>query len=170
MKSWTVSLAAKGIALALALASCNESDPGLQADTGTDGTPDADAVVSTCALVADWSLGLDQDSTAAGTVSGTATLDSGGTASSCAGPPCLVVTVITGGGTVTGITQESTNVASFTYANADLGPGGEAQLLLRWRVLCTSDSGGNEERTVSLPAKVCSDTAGALSLVEGSCP
>ncbi len=155
-------------ALALALAACNESDPGLGSDTSTDSLPDV--VVSSCDLVTGWSLSVDEGAPGTGTVGGLVTLDSGGTTSSCAGAPCMVVTVISGGGTVSGITQDSTNTASFTYTNADLAPGTEAQLLLRWRVMCTSTSGTNEERTVSLPVKVCSGTTGTLSLVTGTCP
>ncbi|MBW2264235.1 MAG: hypothetical protein JRG91_19900, partial [Deltaproteobacteria bacterium] len=96
-------------------------------------------------------------------------LASAGTTSTCAGPPCLIVTVLSGDGTAENVIQESPSLATFSYVDADMGAGDSAQLLLRWRVLCVEGT-GEEERTVTANVNVCADSSAVLSISHDACP
>jgi hypothetical protein len=159
MKHAIASLAA---ALIVALsAACSDSDPQIGSDTSTD--VEHEPTVPGCDAVPDWGLEITGTSSDVGTVSVQVDLLSAGATPTCAGPPCLIVTALSGGGSAESITQVSATRATFTYTNTEIGAGGEAQLLLRWRVLCTVD-GGEEERTVTESPWVCADSSTNLSI------
>jgi hypothetical protein len=160
------------IALASVLAAaCHDSDPKLRTDTSTDPSADVhvDPTVPACDDLLEWSLVVSTVTSAAGQVTGQVELESAGTIPTCAGPPCLVVSVLAGTGGVENVTHESATRARFTYVDEDMGPGETGQLMLRWRVLCT-DAGGQEERVVTTNTNVCADASSNLSLSAEPCP
>jgi hypothetical protein len=53
--------------------------------------------------------------------------------------------------------------------NDSIDAGGEAQVLLRWRALCT-DAGSEEERTVAASPWICADGSRTLSIGLSRCP
>lgn len=167
------------IALAMTLSACHESSTSLVTDTGSDTwmdpgsdtavtDPGVDPTVPSCEDVPDWDLLASETSGGSGTVTVQVDLESAGVTSGCAGSPCLIVTVAAGDGTVSEITQVSASRATFVYSDPGAASGDEAQLLLRWRVLC-SQAGGEEERTVTSPVWICAGTGGDLTVSDTSC-
>ena len=156
--------------MALSLAwGCQKSEPSLRSDTSTDMSVDVEPTVPDCTTVTEWSLSAVDTTSVAGSVGVNVTLDSAGTTSTCAGPPCLIVTELPeGDGTVENVAQVSPSAATFDYVHA-LGAGESAQLLLRWRVLCVEGT-SEEERTVTANVNVCADSSAVLSVSHEACP
>ncbi len=155
--------------LALVLsAGCQKSEPTLRSDTSTDTSIDVEPTVPDCEVVTEWSLSAVETTAETGSVGVSVSLASAGTTSTCAGPPCLIVTAY-GDGTVESVVQESASAASFRYVDGAMGAGDTAQLLLRWRVLCVFD-GSEEERTVTTNINVCANSSAVLSISTDPCP
>jgi hypothetical protein len=161
---------------ALAAWGCHDPETTLVTDTGSDpgpadtavSDPGAEPAVPSCTSVADWELVASEQSDEPGSVTVRVDLDSTGVTSGCAGSPCLVVTVSSGDGTVSDVTQLAPGRATFVYTDEEADAGDAAQLLLRWRVLCT-DGTGSEERTVTSPVWICSPSPGELTPSDDSC-
>ncbi len=160
--------------IVMALAGCHESSTSIVTDGGSDAsdtTPTdtgTDPTIPPCEDLSDWDIQAEVASSAAGTVTVRVDLQSAGMSPGCAGSPCLVVTVAAGDGSVSGITQVSASRITFVYSDTSTSTGDEAQLLLRWRVLC-DDGGTDEERTVTSPVWICTGSGGILTLSEGPC-
>jgi hypothetical protein len=153
---------------------CHESSTSLVTDTGSSSDtvitdPGVDPTVPTCEDVTAWDVEATEDDSGPGTVTVQVDLLSAGVVSSCAGTPCLVVTVASGDGTSSAVTEIGPNRATFTYDDPSASAGDAAQLLLRWRVLCT-DGGSDEERTVTSPIWICMGSGSTLSVSEPPCP
>jgi hypothetical protein len=155
--------------LALALATgCQKSEPTLRSDTSTDTMIETEPTVPDCTAVTEWTLSAESTTSETGSVDVRVSLASAGTISTCAGPPCLVVTIY-GDGTAESVTHESSSIATFTYVNDAMGAGDSVQLLLRWRVLCVAEE-GEEERVVTANVNVCADSSANLSVSHEACP
>ena len=65
--------------------------------------------------------------------------------------------------------QESATAAAFSYSNDSIAAGGSAQVLLRWRVMCTQ-GGTDQEQTVTASPWICADSSRQLSIGLDPCP